>query len=162
SLGVVDKPGAIFLAAIAAVGLMSAWLSPSYLVTIERGFFRAERARRWYYLAFFLFWAALLAVPLSANLTSAWLLIEATTGAPAAGGGARRVAGQDGAAACDRRSRRSTRLHRLRARVARGCRSLPLASACLETAARVLEPRAHGRTCARDRLRQQARARRCR
>ena len=82
-LGVVDKPGAIFLAAIAVVGLMSALLSPSYLGTSERGFFRAERSRRWYYLTFFLFWAALLAVPLAANLTSAWLLIEATTGASA-------------------------------------------------------------------------------
>ncbi|HVV59543.1 MAG TPA: proton-conducting transporter membrane subunit [Gaiellaceae bacterium] len=82
-LGVVDKPGAIFLAAIAVVGLMSVWLSPSYLVTTGRGFFPAERARSWYYLMLFLFWAALLAVPLAANLTSAWLLVEATTGASA-------------------------------------------------------------------------------
>ncbi len=82
-LGVVDPPGAIFLAAIGAVGVMSAWLSPSYLATTEHGFFAARHARRWYYLAFFLFWAALLAVPLAANLTSAWLLIEATTGASA-------------------------------------------------------------------------------
>ena len=49
---------------------------------------------------------------------------------------------------------------RLRARLARGRGAVPLARARVEAAARVLEPRAHGRDRARDRLRLAARARR--
>ena len=80
---VVDAAGGVFLAAIAAVGLLSALVSPVYLDGKERSFFAPARARRWYYLGFHLFWAALLAIPLASNLGLAWLLIEATTAASA-------------------------------------------------------------------------------
>ena len=42
-----------------------------------------RRSHAWYYAAFNLFWAALLALPLADNLALAWLLIEATTAASA-------------------------------------------------------------------------------
>ena len=60
--------------------------------------------------------------------------------------------------------RRATarRPHRLRTRLARSRNSVPLALAALEAPARVLEPRAHGRDRARDRIRHAARTRRCR
>ena len=48
---------------------------------------------------------------------------------------------------------------RVRAALARGRGAVPLAAARLEAAARLLEPRAHGRDRARDRLRHPARAR---
>ena len=76
---VVDAAGGVFLAAIAAVGLLSALVSPAYLDGKERSFFAPARARRWYWLGFNLFWAALLAVPVADNLGLAWLLVEATT-----------------------------------------------------------------------------------
>jgi hydrogenase-4 component F len=82
-LVVVDEAGAVFLVAIALVGLMSALLSPVYLEAGEKSLFPPSRARRWYYLAFFLFWATLLAVPVAGNVAAAWLLIEATTAASA-------------------------------------------------------------------------------
>jgi hydrogenase-4 component F len=78
-----DPIGAVFLAVIAVVGLLSALVSPYQLAHAGRGLFSAERARARYYLAFHLFWAALLAVPLADNLGVAWLLVEATTGASA-------------------------------------------------------------------------------
>jgi hydrogenase-4 component F len=80
---VLDVAGGIFLALIAVVGLASAATSPMYLHHAGRGFFSAHRARAWYYAAFNVFWAALLAVPLTDNLGVAWLLIEATTAASA-------------------------------------------------------------------------------
>ena len=52
------------------------------------------------------------------------------------------------------------RARRLRARLARRRCAVPLAPAGLEATARLLEPRAHGRDRARDRLRWPARARR--
>ncbi len=55
---------------------------------------------------------------------------------------------------------RPERPDRLRARLARRRGAVPLAVARLEAAARLLEPRAHGRDRARDRLRDTARARR--
>jgi hydrogenase-4 component F len=79
----VDGASGVFLAVVAVVGLLSALVSPAYLATAGRGFFRATRARAWYYLGFHMFWAALLAIPLVNNLGVAWLLIEATTGASA-------------------------------------------------------------------------------
>jgi hydrogenase-4 component F len=79
----VDAASAVFLAPIVVVGTASALLSPSYLNGSERSFFPHRHARRWYYLAFFLFWAALLAVPVAGNLGEAWLLVEATTAASA-------------------------------------------------------------------------------
>jgi hydrogenase-4 component F len=79
----VDGATGAFLAVVAVVGLLSALVSPTYLAGAGRSFFRAARARAWYYLGFHLFWAALLAIPLVNNLGVAWLLVEATTGASA-------------------------------------------------------------------------------
>ena len=80
---VLDGATGAFLAVVAIVGLLSALVSPAYLAGAGRSFFRAHRARAWYYLGFHLFWAALLVVPLLDNLGVAWLLVEATTGASA-------------------------------------------------------------------------------
>lgn len=79
----VDGASAIFLLVIVAIGLLSALASPSYLAIQKRGFFKQERAAGVYYTAYYLFWAALLAVPLVDNLATAWLLVEATTSASA-------------------------------------------------------------------------------
>jgi hydrogenase-4 component F len=80
---VLDGATGAFLAVVAVVGLLSALVSPQYLAGAGRSFFRAARARAWYYLGFHLFWASLLALPLVDNLGVAWLLVEATTGASA-------------------------------------------------------------------------------
>ncbi|HEY4896811.1 MAG TPA: proton-conducting transporter membrane subunit [Solirubrobacteraceae bacterium] len=80
---VLDYAGASFLAVIAVVGWCSAISSPTYLAGAGKSLFTARRARAWYYSAFHLFWAALLALALVKNLGVAWLLIEATTGASA-------------------------------------------------------------------------------
>ncbi len=80
---ILDRAGASFLAVIAIVGWCSAAVSPAYLAGAGKGLFTARRARAWYYTAFHLFWAALLALALVKNLAVAWLLIEATTGASA-------------------------------------------------------------------------------
>jgi hydrogenase-4 component F len=76
---VVDGTAAVFVAVAAVVGLAGALLSPAYLRHAGRSWFSASRSRGWYYAAFYLFWAALLAVPIADNLAIAWLLIEATT-----------------------------------------------------------------------------------
>jgi hydrogenase-4 component F len=78
-----DRAGASFLVVIAVVGWCSAIVSPAYLAGAGKSLFTARRARAWYYTAFYLFWAALLALVLVDNLGVAWLLIEATTGASA-------------------------------------------------------------------------------
>jgi hydrogenase-4 component F len=80
---VLDRAGACFLAVIAVVGWCSAIVSPAYLASAGKSLFTAKRARAWYYTAFHLFWAALLALALVKNLGVAWLLVEATTGASA-------------------------------------------------------------------------------
>jgi len=80
---VLDRAGAAFLAVIAVIGWCSAIASGPYLAGEGKGLFSARRARAWYHSAFFLFWAALLALALAKNLGVAWLLIEATTGASA-------------------------------------------------------------------------------
>ena len=79
----VDAAAAVFLVPIIVVGTTSALVSPAYLNDGKRSFFPAAHARRLYYLAFFLFWAALLAVPIAGNLGEAWLFVEATTAASA-------------------------------------------------------------------------------
>jgi hydrogenase-4 component F len=78
-----DTAGGVFLALIAVVGLASAAMSPFYLRHAGRSWFTARRSHAWYYAAFNLFWAVLLALPLAGNLALAWLLIEATTAASA-------------------------------------------------------------------------------
>lgn len=80
---VLDGATGAYLAVVAVVGVLSALVSPTYLAGAGRSFFRAARARAWYYLGFYLFWAAVLALPLLNNLGVAWLLVEATTGASA-------------------------------------------------------------------------------
>lgn len=80
---VIDPAGAVFLAVIATVGLLSALASPTYLADSTRGFFAGHRARRSYYASYYLFWAALVAVAVVDNLAVAWVLIEATTAASA-------------------------------------------------------------------------------
>ena len=79
----VDAASAVFLLPIIIVGTTSALVSTSYLDDSTRSFFPAAHARRLYYLAFFWFWAALLAVPIAGNLGEAWLFVEATTAASA-------------------------------------------------------------------------------
>jgi hydrogenase-4 component F len=79
----VDGASGVFVAVIAVVGLCSALVSPSYLRTSGRSWFTAARSRRAYYAALHVFWAALLLVPLVANLAVAWLVVEATTAASA-------------------------------------------------------------------------------
>ncbi len=78
-----DAASGVFLALTAVVGLASAVLSASYLNHAGRSWFRAARSRAWYYAALNLFWAALLAIPMSANLGVSWVLVEATTAASA-------------------------------------------------------------------------------
>ncbi len=77
---VLDELSGPFLAVIALVGLGSALVSPDYLRTSHRSFFGATRARAYYYLCLYLFWAALLVVPIIGNLGVAWVIVEATTG----------------------------------------------------------------------------------
>jgi hydrogenase-4 component F len=79
---VVDVAGGVLLAVIGLVGAVSLLVSPVYLATVDRSFFREGRDRH-YYATLLVFWSALLAVPLAANLGAAWLLIEATTAASA-------------------------------------------------------------------------------
>jgi len=79
----VDGATGVFLGVVAVVGLLSALASPAHLADHGHGLFRATRSRAWYYLGFYLFWAALLALPLIDNLGVAWLMVEATTGASA-------------------------------------------------------------------------------
>ncbi|MEX2105917.1 MAG: proton-conducting transporter membrane subunit [Solirubrobacterales bacterium] len=80
---VVDAASGVFLALVAVIGLASAAVSPAYLRHAGRSWFSARRSHAWYYAAFNVFWAALLALPLADNLALAWLLIEATTAASA-------------------------------------------------------------------------------
>ena len=78
-----DGASGVMLAVIAVVGLCSALVSPAYLRTHRHGSSSATGSRAWYYSALFLFWAALLAVPIAGNLAVVWLVVEATTAASA-------------------------------------------------------------------------------
>ncbi|MBS1879972.1 MAG: hypothetical protein JST31_10690 [Actinobacteria bacterium] len=80
---VLDPAAGVFLALVAVVGLASAVVSPAHLRHAGRSWFGERRSHVYYYAAFHLFWAALLALPLAGNLALAWLLIEATTAASA-------------------------------------------------------------------------------
>ncbi|MEI8082981.1 MAG: hypothetical protein WCI74_14180, partial [Actinomycetes bacterium] len=73
-----DLVGAAFLAVGVVVGASSAVLAPSYLRHRTRGFF--DNGPRWYYFAFYLFWAMLLAIPSVQNLGVAWALVGVSTG----------------------------------------------------------------------------------
>jgi hydrogenase-4 component F len=75
----VDGASGVFLGVIAVVGVCSALVSSSYLRTSGRSWFTARHSRTWYYSALNLFWAALLAIPILANLGIVWLIVEATT-----------------------------------------------------------------------------------
>jgi hydrogenase-4 component F len=80
---VVDPAGAILLGVIGTVGWASVLFSPAYLSTKRQSFFRLETSWRPYFACLLIFWSALLAIPISASLGVAWLLIEATTAASA-------------------------------------------------------------------------------
>jgi hypothetical protein len=80
---VIDTASGLLVAVIGLVALASTLASPSYLRTSRSGLVRPARAARAYYAAFGAFLAVLVAVPLSGNLATAWLLIEATTAASA-------------------------------------------------------------------------------
>jgi len=75
----IDGASGVLLAVTSVVGLCSTLLSPTYLRTSGRSWSTAARSRSLYYAALFLFWAALLAVPIAGNLAVAWLIVEATT-----------------------------------------------------------------------------------
>jgi hydrogenase-4 component F len=79
----IDGASGVLLTVVAIVGLCSALLSPAYLRTSGRSWTTAARSRSLYYAALFLFWAALLAVPIVGNLAVVWLIVEATTAASA-------------------------------------------------------------------------------
>jgi hydrogenase-4 component F len=80
---VVDPASGVFLALVAVVGLASVVISPVHLRHAGHSWFGPRRSHVYYYAAFDLFWAALLALPVAGNLALAWLLIEATTAASA-------------------------------------------------------------------------------
>jgi hydrogenase-4 component F len=75
----IDGASGLFLAVIAVVGVCSALVSPGFLRTSGRSWLRATGSREWYYAALFVFWSALLVVPIVGNLALAWLAVEATT-----------------------------------------------------------------------------------
>jgi hydrogenase-4 component F len=79
----IDAAGGVLIGVIGLVGAASLAVSPAYLATAGSSLFGRARPSAHYYTALLLFWAALLAVPLAANLGAAWLLIEATTAASA-------------------------------------------------------------------------------
>ncbi len=79
----IDGAGGVLLVVTAVVGLCSTLVSPAYLRTSGRSWTTAARSRGLYYGALFVFWAALLAVPIVGNLAVAWLIVEATTAASA-------------------------------------------------------------------------------
>jgi hydrogenase-4 component F len=79
----IDGASAGLLVVIALIGLCSTLVSPAYLRTSGRSLTTAARSHSLYYAALFVFWAALLAVPLVGNLAVAWLIVEATTAASA-------------------------------------------------------------------------------
>jgi hydrogenase-4 component F len=79
----IDGASGVLLAVIAVIGLCSTLVSPAYLRTTGRNLTTAARSHSLYYGALFVFWAALLAVPISGNLAVTWVIVEATTAASA-------------------------------------------------------------------------------
>ena len=80
---VIDAASGVFIGVSGLVGAASLAVSPTYLATSQQSIFGDRRPRVHYYTALLVFWAALLALPLAANVGAAWLLIEATTAASA-------------------------------------------------------------------------------
>jgi hydrogenase-4 component F len=78
---ITDSASAIYVSVVTVVALMSALLSPAYLRGAEGRFFASDRGVHSYYLAFYGFWAALIAIPVVANLGVGLLVVEATTAA---------------------------------------------------------------------------------
>ncbi len=76
---VADAAAGVFLAVVAAIGLLSALALATAPPVAGSGLLGARGSA----VAFQLFWAALLAVPLASNLAVAWVLVEATTAASA-------------------------------------------------------------------------------
>ena len=76
---VVDAAGGLLVGVIGIVGFASVLASPAYLEGATSSLVAAERRGRTYFAVLFAFWAILLAVPLAATITGAWLLVEATT-----------------------------------------------------------------------------------
>lgn len=76
---VLDRAGAVMVAVIAVVGLLSGLASAGRAATEAPGWVGRRIPHLPYWSAFQLFWAVLLAVPLARSLILAWLLIEATT-----------------------------------------------------------------------------------
>jgi len=76
---VADPAAGVFLLVVAAVGFASASVLAATPPAAPPGLLRTRGSA----IAFQLFWAALLAVPLAASLAVAWLLVEATTAASA-------------------------------------------------------------------------------
>jgi hydrogenase-4 component F len=76
-----DTAAGIYVTVVTVIALMSALLSPAYLSGVEGQFFTAKRSVRSYYLALYSFWAALIAIPVVANLGVGLLVVEATTAA---------------------------------------------------------------------------------
>jgi hydrogenase-4 component F len=79
----IDGASAVLLAVTATVGLCSVLVSPGYLRNHREDALAGHGAPAWYYTALFVFWAALLAVPIIGNLAVVWLVVEATTAASA-------------------------------------------------------------------------------
>lgn len=80
---VTDPVAGVYVGIVTVISAMSALLSPAYLRNNEGHFFSSTRSVRSYYLALYLFWAALITIPIVANLGVAWVVVEATTGASA-------------------------------------------------------------------------------
>jgi hydrogenase-4 component F len=80
---IVDAGAGLFVGVIGAVGLGSTLLSPAYLGHATSSVVDERRRARTYHAVLLLFWAVLVAVPLTGNLGIAWILVEATTAASA-------------------------------------------------------------------------------
>lgn len=76
---VLDEAGAVMLAVIALVGLLSAFASAGRAAAQEPGWVGRRIPHLPYWAAFQFFFAVLIAVPLARSLILAWLVIEATT-----------------------------------------------------------------------------------
>jgi hydrogenase-4 component F len=79
----IDGASGLLLAVSGVIGLSSVLVSRIYLRTAGRSWLSDTTSHSWYYTVLFIFWAALLAVPVTGNLGLAWLVIDATTAASA-------------------------------------------------------------------------------